>query len=202
MKRVIVLAAALLSLSCLQLKAQHFDPEHRHSVELSSGFPPIHAFMLGSNGSYRMYAGFSEDTNFRGSVTLGYTYAINEKWDFNAAFNLASHFYTRTYYNSTEETDEAGYPFTKYDWDSVKEVKSDMTVWPSYMANFRWKWYRSDKVRLYSSFGLSYLPWIWPIFPNLTPIGINFGGNHFYGLAEFNFSTAATFAHLGLGYRF
>lgn len=201
MKRII--AFLLVALACVPMSAQHFDPEHRHAIEISSGFPPIHAFMLsGGNSYYRMMSGISETTHLRIGINIGYTYSINEKWDFNFVFDLAQRYYTRKFYPElpakqiTNEHD-------RYDFKAEpKTVKNDVDLWPSYMADFRWKWYRSDSVRLYTSFGLSYLPMRWPIFPNLTPIGINFGRNHLYGVAEMSFSTAATFLLVGAGYRF
>ena len=201
MKRI--LSLLLFALMCMPLSAQHFDPEHRHAIEVSSGFPPIHTFLLsGGNSFHLMNAGIRDIDHLRIGINIGYTYTINEKWDFNFVFDLAQRYYTREYYpefDAVQITDDR----SRYDFKAEpKAVKGGVDLWPSYMADFRWKWYRSDSVRLYTSFGLSYLPMRWPIFPNLTPIGINFGGNHWYGVAEMNFSTAATFLLVGAGYRF
>ena len=198
MKRIAILS--LLLMFCLPAAGQRFDPEHRHSIEISTGIPPLHTFMLGANGSSQMYGGFRESTNFIACINLGYTYAINEKWDFNFVFDLTQKYYTRQQYAKASEEAE-GYELYDYKSGPIS-TKSSVYLWPSYMADFRWKWYCSDSVRLYTSFGLSYLPFVWPIFPNLTPIGINFGRNHFYGVAEISLSTAATLALVGVGYRF
>lgn len=200
MKRIVILTIILLV--CLPAKGQHFDPEHRHAIEISSGIPPVQTFLLGAGISYRVRAGFNEDDLFRGAINIGYTYAINEKWDFNFVFDLTSHFYKRTYYPEKTVTSH-GYEMKDYDFSAEPvSVKNGVQVWPSYSADFRWKWYRNDNVRVYTAFGLSYLPWFWPIFPYLTPVGINFGGNHFYGVAELNVSTAASLLLIGAGYRF
>ena len=200
MKRIIVLIAA--ALLCLPATAQHFDPEHRHAIEISTGIPPIHTFMLGSGTNYRIMNGVSEQHKLRTCINIGYTYAINEKWDFNFIVDLAQDYYTQTFYPKIQDESENN-PYPKYDKNGEPvDVKNGVNLWPSYMFDFRWKWYRSDSVRLYSSFGLSYLPFEWPIFPNLTPIGINVGGNHFYGVAEMSLSTAATLLLVGAGYRF
>ena len=200
MKRIASLLGVLLL--CLPAAGQHFDPAHRHAIEISSGFPPIHTFLLGGGSSYyRMMSGIRQEDHLRIGINIGYTYSINEKWDFNFVFNLAQRYYTTSYY--PEYDDPAPESEIRYDFKAEpKEVKNGVDLWPSYMADFRWKWYRSDSVRLYTSFGLSYLPMRWPIFPNITPIGINFGRNHFYGVAEMSFSTAATFILAGAGYRF
>ena len=198
MKHTILLFACVLM--CIPVAAQHFDPEHRHSIEISSGIPPIQTFLLGYNGSHSMFTGIKETTNMRASINIGYTYAINEKWDFNVVVDIAQHYYTRERYpeiTTSEQHDR------QFDWNAEpSEVYNGVDLWPSYMFDVRWKWYRTDSARLYSSFGLSYLPFEWPIFPSLTPIGINFGRNHFYGLAELTLSTSATFLLIGAGYRF
>ena len=89
MKRIVVLTA-LLAIA-LQAYAQHFDPEHRHSIEISSGIPPIHCSLLGTHsGSIEMDPtyGYRENSLLYSVINIGYTYAISEKWDFNFVFNL------------------------------------------------------------------------------------------------------------------
>lgn len=208
MKRIVVLTA-LLAIA-LQAYAQHFDPEHRHSIEISSGIPPIHCSLLGTHsGSIEMDPtyGYRENSLLYSVINIGYTYAISEKWDFNFVFNLSSRFYTYSNYPivpaGTAHTSGQVYDYDLVDTRAEPESSGPgVDLWPSYMFDFRWKWYRSDAIRLYSSFGLSYLPMRWPIYPNFTPIGINFGRKHVYGIAEMSFSTAATLLLVGVGYRF
>lgn len=200
MKRIFILTL-ILSL-CLPCPAQHFDPEHRHAIEISSGLPPIHTFMLGSGNHYRMMTGISERHNLRIAINLGYTYTINEKWDFNFLVDIAQDYYTQTRYAVKQEASEEN-PYPLFDTSKPEEVKNGVNLWPSYTADFRWKWYRTDTARFYSAFGLSYLPFVWPIFPYLTPIGISIGHRQsFYGFGELNLSTASTFLLIGAGYRF
>ena len=196
MKRYSLLIA--LALCCIPCAGQHFAPEHRHSIELSTGIPPIHAFLLGAGN----YAPYQENTIVRACINLGYTYTINEKWDLNFAVNAATQIHKDLYYPSTGENAGAP-PFMSFD-KSAGPIKTEYGSrwWVAYQAAFRWKWFRSDAVRLYSGAGLSYLPFEWPIFPSLTPIGINFGSGHIYGIGEITFSTAATLALVGVGYRF
>ena len=151
--------------------------------------------------------GYRENSQFRSAINIGYTYAINEKWDFNFVFDLSTRFYKYSNYPIVRagkaHSDGKVYDFDLVDTKAEPESKgTSVNLWPSYMFDFRWKWYRTDSIRLYSSFGLSYLPMRWPIYPNLTPIGINFGRNHFYGVAEMSLSTAATLLLVGAGYRF
>lgn len=201
MKRILItLAAAAL---CLPAAAQHFDPEHRHAIEISSGLPPIHTFMLGIGNEHRMMTGLHEHHNLRIALNLGYTYTINEKWDFNFLVDIAQDYYTHTRYPMKQEATQE-HPYPLFDTSAEPtEVKHGVNLWPSYTADFRWKWYRTDTTRFYSAFGLSYLPFVWPIFPYLTPIGISVGHRQgVYGFAELNLSTASTFLLVGAGYRF
>lgn len=208
MKRICI--CLLLLLACLSAPAQHYDPAHRHSIELSSGIPPIHAFMLGGGSSYhQVMNGYRENTILRPSLNLGYTFTISERWDFNFLVNAVAQFYKVNYYPQSGEVEEAdGYVRREYDTkaDPVR-TESGSRWWVSYIADFRWKWYRTDAVRLYTAFGIGYVPGLHPfipiaIHPYITPVGINFGRNHFYGVAELNASPAATLVLLGAGYRF
>lgn len=204
MKRLFAILA--LAVCCLPAGAQHFDPEHRHSIELSTGIPPVHGFML-SGGNYTlMYGGYKETTNFRPSINLGYTFTISEKWDFNFVLNAVGQLYTHTHYPKVDQTVPDG---SKYmDYDTSKDpvsVEHGSRWWVSYNFDFRWKWYRSDAVRLYTAFGLGYVPgfpYYTPVLPYLAPIGINWGAKHFYGIAELNVSPAASIVLVGAGYRF
>ena len=149
--------------------------------------------------------GIRETTHLRSCINLGYTYAISEKWDFNFVVDAVSQFYTQEEFRSIDLVNPDGSVAEgrKYDWNSEPvSVKHSSRWWVSFNFDFRWKWYRSDAVRLYTAFGLGYLPSQIPILPYIAPVGINFGANHFYGVAELNFSPAASIILLGAGYRF
>ena len=206
MKRYSIIFLALL-LCALPCSAQQFDPEHRHSIEISSGIPPFHGFLLsGGSTSYRMGSGISTKEIVRPSLNLGYTYSINEKWDFNFVLNAVALFYKQYQYPAAKVTMEDGYVVDSYDWNAEPAfVGTQSKWWVSYNADFRWKWYRTDALRLYTAFGLGYVPgfpYFTPVLPYLAPIGINFGAKHLYGVAEFNVSPAATLLLIGAGYRF
>ena len=208
MKKLQILAAIISAFAVsVPAAGQHFDPEHRHSIEISSGIPPIHTFLLGQGTYGRMFSGVVEDTWMRAAVNVGYTFAISEKWDVNAVINLAGQMYKSKTYPDHEVTREDGYTETLPDFNAEPIATGQGSRWwPAYMVDFRWKWYRSDSVRLYTAFGIGHLPgWsfnVVPVIPYLTPIGINFGKNHFYGIAELNASSAATLLLVGCGYRF
>lgn len=194
---------------CLPAQAQHYDPEHRHSIEISTGLPPVHGLLLGSGDNARMYGGFDEKTHLRSCFNLGYTYTINEKWDFNFVLDAVAQFYTQTYYPKVSDT------YTLPDGTVIEQkvfdfradpisIKHGSRWWVSYNFDFRWKWYRSDTVRLYTAFGLGYVPGcpFSPVLPYIAPVGINWGARHFYGIAELNASPAASIILIGAGYRF
>lgn len=201
------IAILFLLAFCVPCPAQHFDAAHRHSIEFSSGLPPFHGLLLGSSNNARMYQGFREKTHLRPCFNLGYTYVMNEKWDFNFVLDAVAQFYTQTYYPKLETSPEDGGPVDigGFDYDAAPiSTKNGSRWWVSYNFDFRWKWYRNDSVRLYTAFGLGYVPGcpITPVLPYIAPIGINFGRSHLYGIAELNASPAASIILAGVGYRF
>ena len=204
MKRYFAILAVLVC--CLPCNAQQFDPEHRHSIEISTGLPPFHGLLLGAGNYERISRGFEETTHLRPCINLGYTYAINEKWDFNFVLDAVAQIYTQSYYPSKGISFSEGEGIQEsFDRNADPvSVKLGSRWWVSYNADFRWKWYRTDNLRLYTAFGLGYVPGcpITPVLPYIAPIGINWGKNHFYGIAELNASPAASIILIGAGYRF
>lgn len=215
MKRLVLIVLPLAALLLSEpAKAQHFDPEHRHSIEISTGVPPIQSLLLGgSSYSVQMTRGFKDTRLFIPSINIGYTYAMNERWDFNVIINACGAIMRRDNYPMKEiqEYDDEGNLFwTREEADFSADVVSSSIKYSGTMytpmIDFRWKWLRRDNWRLYSSFGLGCLViGNFSLFiptPYLTPIGINFGKGHFYGLAEMNISCASTGLMFGAGYRF
>lgn len=160
---------------CLSVQAQHFDPEHRHSLELSTGFLPVQTSSeyLARGGILSVpYETIKEVITGKSLIpnfNIAYNFVLSEYWDLNAIVNL-----------------------------------SKTIVTP--MVDLRWKWLRRENMRLYSSLGIGCIMmdnfnFVSP-YPYLTPIGISFGKGEIYGLAELNFSNAATFLLIGAGIRF
>lgn len=210
MNRICVLLAALLV--CTSSFAQQFDPDHRHSIEISTGIPPLQTSVFGSSVSVRMERGFKEERVFCPSFNIAYTYALSEKWDLNVIVNGCGAYVRRDYYpgHTVTDTPENGYEYTRteYDYNADPESSSIDYSGTMYtpMVDFRWKWLRRDNMRLYSSFGVGCLVLgnfgLFIPTPYLTPVGINFGSGHLYGLAELNLSCASTGLIAGVGYRF
>jgi hypothetical protein len=187
MKKYLALIPFVALLTNAPVHAQPFDPKHRHSIELSTGVPPAQVLLLGSSSSAKVMGGYSEKKLFTPSLNIAYTYAMNERWDFNVIVNACGAILRREYDTGTSKVAYSG-------------------TWYTPTVDFRWKWLRRDNFRLYSSFGLSCFVMgnfsiVLPL-PYLTPVGINFGSGKLYGIAEFNVSTAATGLLAGIGYRF
>ena len=205
------LAGAILLFSA-PLNAQQFDPEHRHSIEISTGVPPFQAWMFNSHYSPELIeSGLRTTVVFCPSLNLSYTYALSEYWDLNILVNACTAIERNTRYLVKEYTyDTPNGPQTGYmadtDSDPLWSELEYPGAWYTPMVDFRWKWLRRDGFRLYSSIGLSCFVManfqlVLPL-PYFTPIGINFGSGHFYGVAELNFSNASTGLLAGVGYRF
>ena len=220
MKKVIILLLAAGSLLAIPASAQHFDPAHRHSLEISTGGAPMHGQSGMSVEEQIIMVNAEGITSHRlaiPSLNIGYTYSISELWDFNAVFNTCVGIYRMAQYRlsvpkGTELPDGSVAERDIFDFKGAPE-----SVWTkgiphfALSADFRIKWYRSDAVKLYSSLGLgawftqvvvgmSTFPFV-PT-PYVTPIGINFSEGHLYGLAEVNISSAASILLVGAGWRF
>lgn len=220
MKKVIAFLVIAGSLLAIPASAQHFDPAHRHSLEISTGGAPIHGqsgMGITKEMMMKQEEGIVSKRLAIPSLNIGYTYSISELWDFNAVFNTCVGIYRMGQYplsvpKGAEQPDGSIAERDVYDFTGDPE-----SVWTkgiphfSLMADFRIKWYRSDAVKLYSSLGLG--AWFSPVAvgiislpftptPYVTPIGINFGEGHLYGLAEVNISSAASILLVGAGWRF
>lgn len=74
---------------------------------------------------------------------------------------------------------------------------------PQFSLTWQWRhlWTPDRKVVLYTGVGLGLCMEFVPV-PDVTPIGLRFGGTHLYGFAELTLGPVATLAHGGLGWRF
>lgn len=188
--------------------AQHFDPEHRHAIELTSGPAPLRQWMFppDSNPDSKTYSDLAEKGQYasnvwRPSINIAYTYAINERWDLNIIVNLSANHYKVSQYVVLDDTK----PYPTVDRKSAPTSSWNVLdrLSPAVMANVRWKWFRSDLLRLYTAFGVGTAPGSLPYpTPYLTPIGISIGKKHFYGVAELTESSAAHAFIVGVGFRF
>ena len=208
-KAVFLLFFSLVVLS-IPVRAQHFDPEHRHSIEISTGIPPLHG-QLGFDSNLLKYErGIDTKRLCMPSVNIGYTFCISEKWDFNAVFNTCTAVYLMSQHSPVVKEGDLkpdGSVAQADEYDFLSEPESTwIKSYPSFslMADVRFKWYRSDSVRLYSALGAGAALVAGNVIPSpyITPVGICFGKNHLYGIAELTVSSAASFILIGAGWRF
>ena len=189
-------------------RAQHYDPKHIHSIEISSGVPPLRASLFGpSNLDSRLHWEYEDKGQgarelWCPSINLAYSVAVDELWDIHFIVNYSCMRIQVNQYTILEDSE----PHPTVDWKSGPTASWKETIRPSFavMMDFRLKWFRRDWGALYSAlgFGFPLTPMNPPITPYVTPIGFRAGGKHIYGLIELNLSSAATLGLAGIGYRF
>ena len=189
-------------------RAQHYDPKHIHSIEISSGVPPLRASLFGpSNLDSRLHWEYEDKGQgarelWCPSINLAYSVAVDELWDIHFIVNYSCMRVRVNQYTILE--DSKLHPTV--DWKSGPTASWKETIRPSFaiMMDFRLKWFRRDWGALYSALGIGFplTPMNPPITPYVTPIGFRAGGKHVYGLIELNLSSAATLGLAGIGWRF
>lgn len=189
-------------------RAQHYDPKHIHSIEISSGVPPLRASLFGpSNLDSRLHWEYEDKGQgarelWCPSINLAYSVAVDELWDIHFIVNYSCMRIQVNQYTILEDSE----PHPTVDWKSGPTASWKETIRPSFavMMDFRLKWFRRDWGALYSAlgFGFPLTPMNPPITPYVTPIGFRAGGKHIYGLIELNLSSAATLGMAGIGWRF
>ena len=190
------------------VQAQHYDPKHIHSIEISSGVPPLRASLFGpSNLDSRLHWEYEDKGQgarelWCPSINLAYSVAVDELWDIHFIVNYSCMRIRVNQYTILEDSE----PHPTVDWKSGPTASWKETIRPSFavMMDFRLKWFRRDWGALYSALGIGFplTPMNPPITPYVTPIGFRAGGKHVYGLIELNLSSAATLGLAGIGWRF
>jgi len=180
--------------------AQHFDPAHRHSVEITTGPSPIRMWGRGEETTTLTEALLSKGQRAssvkRVNVNLAYTFSLDERFSINALLNSSTLWYDVFQYPGAAEEGRYDFGASPVSTKHEKEQSYALTM------DLRWKWYCTDYLQLYSALGLGYFfgKQAGPR-PYIAPIGINIGKKHIYGVAELNVSPAATFCLVGVGVR-
>lgn len=181
------LVAIVLFGLCRAAEAQQYFPGKRQALEFSIGYAPLPTLI----DNYQKKVGHNEfadlSDKFSAGFNVSYIYDMNEKWTFETLLDIStSHYEIRNYETNVNRYDD----------------QTSATV----NAVFRRKWYTSDAVRLYSSFGVGVNPWcrfdgsVVPIpLPYLTPLGITFGKKTVYGVSELTVGAGATSWLIGIG---
>ena len=193
-------AFILLPLIGSPAAAQHFDPAHRHSVEISVGPSPMRTWARGEETTtlteVLLSKGQRASTVKRVNVNLAYTFSMDERFSINALLNSSTLWYDVFQY--PEAAGDGRYDFSASPISSKHEKEQSYAL----MTDLRWKWYCADYLQLYSALGLGCVFGEHACLrPYVAPIGINIGKKRVYGVAELNVSPAATFCLVGVGVR-
>ena len=203
-------ALAGLLLTAGEARAQHFDPAHRHSIEITSGQAPLRATMFGPDNFDSSLSweydqrGQAASVDWCPSINLAYAFAIDERWELHV---IANYSLMRCSVRQYPAMENVGMTTGEKQWDwhakPVSVWKENIKESVAVMVDLRWKWFRWENGALYSALGAG-LPIVEnPVpTPYITPIGVRIGGKHVYGLAELNLSSAATLGLAGIGIRF
>lgn len=163
--------------------------QKRHSLSISAGAPSISSLLISrgvwvaSLGRTMITSSDGRQPRFIGSYAIQYDYQIL-RW-----LSIGTY---------------AGYE----GWTTSDYFDHGVNV----LVRLNFTYLHTPHVRLYSGFGvgaglhynvLYNNPNVFYVLPNvnLTPIGVNAGGQHVYGLAEMNFGTAELI-RAGIGVRF
>ena len=193
-----ILLTAVAMTVCGLAQAQHFNPVHRHSLEISTGIPPLHTSLLMASRNAEVRNGFEQQELIRPSLNIAYAFSLSEKLSLHLIVNGSMCQVRISQYPKVSDN--------QYDYSAAPEVHKE---WKgpaiAVMGDVRWKWLRTDVLQLYSALGFGILPGLGltvPVTPYVTPVGINIGRNRVYGIAELTMSSAASFVLGGIGFRF
>lgn len=133
MKRAyhIVLLLALGMMIPCTLTAQHFDPKHIHSIEITSGCAPLRTTFEG-HASYLDTSWSDKGQNYSvlwwPSINLAYSLAVDELWDIHVIVNYSCQRIRVKQYKILEEGD----PHPVVDWKSAPIASWKQTIRSSF----------------------------------------------------------------------
>ncbi|MCR5325581.1 MAG: hypothetical protein K6E37_02390 [Bacteroidales bacterium] len=214
MRRVVFMLAALLS-ACTAAYAYCDEPDSvsfkkSFSLELGSGQGPLHVTgSLGPGGREAMAEAGQIDVesgSFFPLISVTEAWRVSPHWELCLTESISWRMFQVKQYD-TFGIDPDGKP--RYDTTSGQIIgwKSSIPYGAvTFQARVIWspKW----KVTAYSamSVGLTSAAWLIGVIPlpipGITPVGLRYGGEHFYCFAEATLGPIATFGHGGLGWRF
>ena len=210
MKRAILSLILLLPFVKGQAQETLYYVEHPHSVTISTGIPYFFAMMFppgNPNSSTTWDArekGIAFKSLFPTNLNVGYNYQFSKRWEVAAIITVCGYVYSSKQYPKTGE-DERGKAV--YDWNATPTASAvhyqHRAFIPSAMLRYYWL-ARKSSFQMYSAAGLGITIFesSIPVCPTLTPLGMRFGGKHWYGQVELTVGTTATLFLGGVGYRF
>lgn len=177
----------------------------RFSIEVGTGLQPLHMTLAPTHAEEMALAELGQLALDSGSfcpvISLTGVWSLSPHWELCATGGISwKHFEYMQY--PTFGTGPSGEP--RYNLRNGKKAgwKASKPV-PSLTAQARFIWSPNWKVTVYSALGLGFtsVTEIYPM-PEITPIALRFGKEHFYTFAEATIGPIATFAHIGFGWRF
>lgn len=200
MKTHILVVAALLAWG-----SAAYAYDGRFSIEVGTGLQPLHMTLAPTHAEEMALAELGQLALDSGSfcpvISLTGVWSLSPHWELCATGGISwKHFEYMQY--PTFGTGPSGEP--RYNLRNGKKAgwKASKPV-PSLTAQARFIWSPNWKVTVYSALGLGFtsVTEIYPM-PEITPIALRFGKEHFYTFAEATIGPIATFAHIGFGWRF
>lgn len=206
MKARIIAAILLLGVTIASYAQEDTRSLKGFSLEAGTGLAPLHTRL--SNTSWdtrREYAQKGQEITGTGvyspSISLAGVFRTAANIEHTVTLSVAWTRLSLTQY-SVFGTDPQGQP--RYDLEDgtvIGTVNSPL----SYSITWHWRyiWNPQKPFKTYTALGagLSTTTGFVPL-PSVTPIGVRFGGTHFYFFAEWTLGPVASFVHGGLGWKF
>ena len=205
MKRILIaMACLLLSISALSQEKEPFQKSW--SVEIGTGIYPFYMNFVPSRALETEFADNGQEFYnisdwLISSVTVAgvYRFSLHSEVTATAQLNWRS-YQIRQY--PLFGTDPNGKD--RYDLNQKAEYVSDgIVLVPALTFRYRYLYNPEHFVTVYTGFGLGFnYSSIFMVIPEITPVGLRFGRNHFYAFAELTIGNVATLGHGGLGWKF
>lgn len=181
-------------------------------MEAETGIAPLHILLLyrfGSDSGYIADDGTApERSRFFPSFALTASLRTSRRSEFALTAGLSWSHYRTVRYDSFG-FDPDGKP--RFDLRSASPGGwRDSSLYPTLTLRYRFVYNPDAKVNLYSGVGLGLLlgplvpgePSFVTGVPELTPLAVRFGGEHFYGFVEMGFSPVSSLLGAGVGWHF
>ena len=204
-----VIAALLVSVSATAQEELPF--QKTWSIELGTGIYPLYMNFVPSRALETELADkgqqiYNKSYALVSSVTVAGVYRISRRSEINATAQLNWRSYQIRQY-PVFGTDPNGKD--RYDLNQKATYVGDGVVFvPAFTIRGRYLYNPDDLLKAYSgvglgiAFNLAAINSTFSVFPEITPIGLRFGRDHFYVFAEDTIGNVATLVHGGLGWKF
>ena len=207
MKRILItMACLLLSVAALSQEKEPFQKSW--SVEVGTGIYPFYmtSFYVPSWDLETELADQGQEIYHTSqalisSVSVAGVYRFGPHSEVTATGQLHwRHYHVRQY--PAFGTDPNGKD--RYDLNQEAEYVRDGSVLvPALTFRYRYLYNPKHLLTVYTGFGLGVnYSSVFMVIPEITPLGLRFGRNHFYAFAELTIGNVATLGHGGLGWKF